>query len=40
MPLCMVVNQILQRKIAVDQAIQELLDRPFVMDVERSGIKV
>lgn len=39
MPLCTAVNQILNRRTPIDQAIQELLERPFVMDVERSGIK-
>lgn len=38
MPLCVMVNAILQRKVNIEQAIQELLERPFVMDVERSGI--
>lgn len=39
MPLCTAVNNILNRKTPIDQAIQELLERPFVLDVERSGIK-
>jgi glycerol-3-phosphate dehydrogenase (NAD(P)+) len=38
MPLCSMVNAVLQQKMALETAIQELLERPFVMDVERSSI--
>lgn len=38
MPLCTMVNAVLQQKIPLESAIQELLERPFVMDVERSSI--
>lgn len=38
MPLCSFVNAVLQQKVPIDSAIQELLERPFVMDVERSSI--
>ncbi len=38
MPLCVMVNAILQKKIKIERAIQELMERPFVMDVERSSI--
>lgn len=38
MPLCSVVNSILQQRTPLEIAIQDLLERPFVMDVERSSI--
>jgi glycerol-3-phosphate dehydrogenase (NAD(P)+) len=37
MPLCQAVNAVLQEKSDLDRIIYELLDRPFVMDVERSS---
>lgn len=38
MPLCRSINAVLQRQVGLDEAISQLLDRPFVMDVEQSSI--
>jgi glycerol-3-phosphate dehydrogenase (NAD(P)+) len=40
MPLCSMVNNVLQNKFNLDKAIQSLLNRPFVMDVERSSLNL
>lgn len=39
MPLCNAVSRIVHKGAEVDETIEELLSRPFVMDVERSSIR-
>ena len=39
MPLCNAVSRIVHKGAPVDETIEELLARPFVMDVERSSIR-
>ncbi len=38
MPLCCAVHTVLQGKISLKTAIEQLLDRPFVMDVEQTSL--
>lgn len=38
MPLCQTVNSILQQESGLEEAIQQLMDRPFVMDVEQTSL--
>ena len=38
MPLCNAVSRIIHKGVNVNEAIEELLSRPFVMDVEQSSI--
>ena len=39
MPLCNAVSRIIHKGSGVDEAIEELLSRPFVMDVEQSSLR-
>lgn len=38
MPLCQTVNAILQQEVVLEEAIEKLMDRPFVMDVEQTSM--